>query len=134
VPGVFGGDLAAPVLFSVFQRLGRPTPLPPPPAATLIVATDALPQPLRRFGGPSDPVADAPRIAFPPDGAVVEGAVLTVRVADGIAPFTWLADGAPVATTHRREVALDTLGPGFAALTVIDADGRSARAAVEMRR
>ena len=50
VPGVFGGDMAAPVLFDAFGRL-KPdfTPLPPPPPAALIVSSAELPQPLRRF-------------------------------------------------------------------------------------
>ena len=134
VPGVFGADLAAPVLFDVFQRLGPVEPLGPPPPATLLVANDRLPLPLRRFGDAAamlDP--SAPAIAFPPDGAVVEGAALTVKVRDGIAPFTWLADGAPVATSRSRELVLDGLGRGFSALTVIDAAGRSAQSHVELR-
>ncbi len=134
VPGVFGGDLAAPVLFDVFGRLGPRVPLPPPPPETIILATERLPQHLQRFRPPGTVADDGgPAIAFPPDGAVVEGDVLTVRVRDGTAPFTWLANGAPVATTRTRELALDTLGPGFSSLTVIDAMGRSARTRIELR-
>lgn len=134
VPGVFGGDLAAPVLFSVFQRLGPAEPLPPPPAATLLVSNDRLPLPLQRFGPPGgSPERGGPEISFPPDGAIVEGEVLTVKVRDGLGPFTWLANGAPLATTRRRELLIDDLGPGFSSLTVIDAAGRSARASVELR-
>ncbi len=78
VPGAFGGDLAAPILFEAFARL-KPTldRLPPPPPSTLIVTNAALPQPLRRFR-PRDAVfQDAPmrpELAFPPDGATVEPA------------------------------------------------------------
>ncbi|GGL80227.1 penicillin-binding protein 1C [Wenxinia marina] len=133
VPGAFGGGLAAPVMFAAFERLGPVEPLPPPPAATLIVGNADLPPPLRRFRPPEVADPDSPAIAFPPDGAVVEGEGLALRVRDGTGPFVWLADGAPVARTHRREVWVDGLGPGFAALTVIDAEGRSARAEVELR-
>lgn len=128
VPGVFGGELAAPVLFSAFQRIGRVEPLSPPPPETLLVGHAGLPQPLRRFAPPGAGGVDpGPEIAFPPDGAIVEGQQLTARVQGGVAPFTWLANGAPVATSRTRQTVLDGLGPGFADLTVIDAEGRSAR-------
>ena len=77
--------------------------------------------------------AGSPAILFPPDGAVIEGTRLTVRVQDGQPPWTWLANGLPVATTHRPETQLPDLGPGFSALTVIDAAGRAASARVELR-
>lgn len=131
VPGAFGADLAAPVLLAAFERLGPVTPLPPLPPATLIAANAALPAALRRLGGGDD--APGPVLAFPPDGARVEGTALTARVAEGTPPFTWLANGRPVGTTHRRDLALPDLGPGFSALTVIDAGGRSASSSFELR-
>jgi penicillin-binding protein 1C len=133
VPGAFGGDLAAPVLFATFERLGPVTPLPPPPPATLIVAADRLPPNLRHFRRAGDDAEGGPAIAFPPDGAVIDGTTLTVRVQDGLPPWTWLANGLPVTTTHRPEALLPDLGPGFSALTVIDAAGRAASATVELR-
>lgn len=140
VPGVFGGDVAAPVLFEVFARL-KPMldRLPPPPPATLMVSTAELPPPLRRFsprGAAFGPPGDAPMVDFPPDGAEVEtgGAPLVVRVAEGQAPFTWLADGLPVARGQRqREALLDLSGPGFYDLSVIDAEGRAAQVRVRVR-
>ena len=132
VPGAFGGDLAAPVMFEAFARLkGRIDPLPAPPGAALLVSTAELPEPLRRFGA-AEARADL-RIAFPPDGAELEGGWLSARVAEGRAPFTWLADGRPVATGAARQVDLGQMGPGFTTLSVIDADGRSARTRVRMR-
>ncbi|MGZ9809071.1 penicillin-binding protein 1C [Pseudoroseicyclus sp. H15] len=134
VPGAFGGEVAAPVLFAAFERIEGPrTPLPPPPPETLILANASLPTPLRRFA-PEGAAAAAPgpRIAFPPDGALVEGAELIARVSDGQAPFTWLANGAVVAQSQRRDVPL-ALGAGFSSLTVIDSAGRSASAQVELR-
>lgn len=139
VPGAFGGDLAAPVLFETFGRIkSRADPLPPPPPAALILPNARLPPPLRNFRRSSDPVAvpDAPEVAFPPDGAVVEtGALgLLAKVRDGTPPFTWLADGAPLAVAERRrETALAIRGPGFVTLSVIDARGRSARVSVTLR-
>lgn len=138
VPGAFGGDLAAPVLFQVFSRIKpKLTPLPPPPPATLLVANADLPQPLRRFRprGQAGQTVGGPELAFPPDGAVidVDGTGLLVKVREGTPPFTWLADGAPVAIAERgRELILPLAGPGFLRLSVIDAEGRSAAVAVRL--
>ncbi|MBW7922251.1 MAG: penicillin-binding protein 1C [Rubellimicrobium sp.] len=133
VPGAFGADTAAPVMFAAFARMGQVVPLPPPPPETLIVTGDRLPQPLRRFGPDAAPAANAPAIAFPPEGSVVEGTGLVARVRDGAPPFTWLANGRPVATSRTREALLPDLGRGFSTLTVIDATGQSARSVVELR-
>jgi penicillin-binding protein 1C len=131
VPGAFGGDLAAPLLFQVFQRV-KPLadPLPPPPPETLIAPNANLPQPLQRFGTRGAAPLNAPRLAFPPDGArlPLAGQALTVKLRDGVPPFTWLADGAPlVIGTHRRDAALEGLGKGHVTLSVIDATGRADR-------
>ncbi|MEO6300966.1 MAG: penicillin-binding protein 1C, partial [Paracoccaceae bacterium] len=140
VPGAFGADLAAPVLFQAFARL-KPTltPQPPPPPETLLVANAQLPQPLRHFRSRSaafEPDATDPAIGFPPNGSEVdllpEG--LMVRVEGGTAPFTWLANGAPVSMADPdRETVLAALGKGFVTLSVIDAEGRSARTSVRLR-
>jgi penicillin-binding protein 1C len=140
VPGAFGGQLAAPVLFQAFNRL-KPQldPLPPPPPATLLVSNAQLPAPLQRFRPRTAAflAADAPSVTFPPDGAQVElvdGALL-VRVGGGVAPFTWLADGLPVAvSTRSRDTVLDLPGAGFVTLSVIDATGQSARTQVRVLR
>ncbi len=138
VPGAFGGDLAAPILFQAFQRLGsNPVPLPPPPPETLIVSTAELPRPLRRFSGRNavfQAAPDAPKLIFPPDGArlTVQGGV-PVKVRHGIPPFTWLANGSPIITGERaREVFLPELSPGFSRISVIDASGRSAKVTVRI--
>ncbi|MDZ4067819.1 MAG: penicillin-binding transpeptidase domain-containing protein, partial [Tabrizicola sp.] len=139
VPGAFGADVAAPVLFQAFNRLKRDLdPQPPAPAATLLVSNAELPVPLQRFRSRSaafEAAADAPAVAFPPDGAEVEllAAGLKVRVQGGTAPFTWLADGVPLAVALRdRETMLTLPGTGFVTLSVIDAKGRSARASVRV--
>jgi penicillin-binding protein 1C len=59
---------------------------------------------------------------------------LKVRVTGGTAPFTWLADGVPlVVAMDARETMLSLPGAGFITLSVIDAEGRSARAKVQVR-
>lgn len=139
VPGAFGGDLAAPVLFQAFERL-KPAlaPLAPPPPETLLLSNADLPQPLRRFRGrnaPFEPAADAPKLTFPPDGArlALSGEALTVKLRDGVAPFSILANGAAVVTRQRqREIALPVLPSGFVTLSVIDAKGRAARAQIQI--
>lgn len=139
VPGVFGADLAAPVLFQAFARLKRQLdPQPPAPPATLLVSNAQLPQPLQRFRSRAAAFAeaDAPQMTFPPDGAEVErldGAVM-VKVQGGQGPFTWLADGVPLVVQGRsRQAMLPLAGLGFVTLSVIDATGQSARARVRIR-
>jgi penicillin-binding protein 1C len=141
VPGAFGGDLAAPVLFELFARAkATPDPLPPPPPATLLLPNARLPLPLQRFR-PRDAIfaeapEDAPALAFPPDGAELEAPQggLVVKLRGGVAPFTWLANGVPVAIGSRlRETTLPMPGPGFVTLTVLDARGRSASAQIRLR-
>lgn len=134
VPGAFGGDLAAPILFQVMGRVSRSlTPLPPPPPATLLVSNAQLPQPLRRFRSREaafQVAADAPVLTFPPDGAEVERleGQLLVKLRGGTAPFTLMADGVPVQTGLRqRETVLPMAGLGFVTLSVVDAEGRSNR-------
>jgi penicillin-binding protein 1C len=140
VPGAFGADMAAPVLFQAFARL-KPelSPQPPAPPETLLVANAQLPQPLQRFRSrnaafEADP--DAPTVAFPPDGAEVERLPegVMVRVQGGTAPYTWLADGQPIAMAERSQaVILPLTDTGFLTLSVIDADGRSARSRIRLR-
>lgn len=138
VPGAFGGDYAAPVLFDLFDALGpRMVPLPPPPEAALTVPNAALPRPLRRFlppgelsvPGPAVRVADRLTIQFPPDLAEVEltGPTLTVRARGGTPPYSWLLDGAPVAVGIPDPSAELPAPSGFSSLSVVDAAGNSAR-------
>ncbi|WP_238111306.1 penicillin-binding protein 1C [Yoonia sp. I 8.24] len=134
VPGAFGGDLAAPVMFDAFGRIAlQPTPLGPPPHETLLLSTAQLPQHLQFFGTRNAAIAHAPQIAFPPNGAVLDATFSTVKVQDGRAPYIWLVNGQPVARTHRNQVDIAALGFGFSSLTVIDADGQSDQAQIEIR-
>ncbi|MDA5556800.1 penicillin-binding protein 1C [Shimia sp. MMG029] len=137
VPGAFGAEVAAPVLFDVFQRL-KPTldPLSAPPPETLIVNTAQLPEPLQKFRGRNavfESAADALEVAFPPEGARLANAVggMTLKVKNAVYPLTVLANGAPVVSGVRRsDVTVPTVGRGSATLTVIDARGQSDRITV----
>jgi penicillin-binding protein 1C len=139
VPGAFGGDLAAPVLFEAFGRL-KPAfdPLPPPPAATLILSAAELPLPLRRFRA-RDAVfsrpKDAPKLIFPPSGAqlLVSGGEVTLKLRGGKAPFTVLANGLPVASGLRsREFGIPYPGKGYSTLVVVDTAGLSDRVTIRV--
>ena len=140
VPGAFGADLAAPVLFQAYARLKRNLdPQTEAPPSTLLVSNAELPQPLQKFRNRNaafQPDKDAPAVAFPPDGAEVEMLPegLLARVSGGKAPYTWLANGVPVAISlESKQVMLGQLGRGFITLSVIDAMGRSARTKVRLR-
>ena len=133
VPGAFGGELAAPLMFQAFDRVKTKTnPLSAPPRDALLVGNAELPQPLRKFTSRAEQrglAQDHPKVAFPPDGAHVarrDGAV-TVQIRDGVAPFTWLQDGAPVLTNSwDRQAQLTPAGRGYLKIRVIDAHGRAA--------
>ncbi|SFR36506.1 penicillin-binding protein 1C [Yoonia tamlensis] len=134
VPGAFGGDLAAPVMFDAFGRIApTPVPLGAPPHETLLLSTAQLPQHLQFFGTRNTARSHAPQIAFPPNGAVLDGSFSTVKVQDGRAPFIWLVNGEPVARSFRNQVDIAPPGLGFSSVTVIDADGQSAQAQIEIR-
>ena len=133
VPGAFGADLAAPVLFELFGALPA-VPLPPAPPGVVRRPNAALPPPLRRFVAPGsvsaapEGRADPLRLTFPPDGARIElhGRPLVAKLRGGLPPYTLLVDGVPVVTRlSATEAALPALVPGFARVTVIDAKGDS---------
>jgi penicillin-binding protein 1C len=140
MPGVLGVDLAAPVLIEAFARLkAAPAPLPLPPAEVLTVANAELPPPLRRFRHRGAEIGDAglqPEIAFPPDGARVEGdagfgGAVALKLRSGVPPFLWLIDGAPLGPpAPEREAVFTPAGAGFVSIAVIDATGAAARARV----
>ncbi|MFT6025412.1 MAG: penicillin-binding protein 1C [Ascidiaceihabitans sp.] len=129
VPGAFGGDLAAPIMFEAFGRI-KPDfePLPSPPADALILPTARLPKPLQNFGNRRGQTnADDLRVAFPPDGAVLEMYDdLPLKLRGGTAPFTVLVnDGAQITGLRGREVFLSNPGLGFSRISVVDATGQS---------
>lgn len=138
VPGAFGGDLAAPILFEAFGRISTERhDLPPPPPESLILGTAQLPAPLRQFQSRDAVFAldpDRPEFAFPPDGATLRlsGVGVPVKLRAGALPLTVLVDGLPVLSHLRhRETVLPLSNAGFTRISVVDAKGRSA--SVEIR-
>ena len=74
-------------------------------------------------------------IAFPPDGAKIDlgSPFMALKALGGIPPFTWLADGVPIAAQEqRRESLWENPGRGFSRLSVIDASGATATAMVRV--
>jgi penicillin-binding protein 1C len=141
VTGLVGRQVAAPLLFDAFSRLGGEPESIPAPRDALVATTAGLPPPLRqlRKDGPrlAGVVAPALKIAFPPDGARVDlglagpaaaPAPLAMKALGGVTPLTWLVNGRPVPTQDalagaRRQAAWIPDGAGFARVSVIDAKG-----------
>ena len=136
VPGIAGRTAAAPILFDAFARSGRlPAALPRPPKGTLVASNAKLPLPLRRYRPLGELVRTdgerAPHIQFPLDGSRIDvsggngaSAAMPVKVAGGALPITMLVNGVSVGELDsRRQRLIDSPGPGFARLTVIDAKG-----------
>jgi len=141
LPGLMGVDVAVPILADTFVRTGGTTRLPSEPPGLLKVSNAELPPPLQRLRGARAAVAarDAgPEIAYPPAGAHVDLGFragspqpLALKVRNGKGPFTWLADGAPVAQEPwARQFSYFPKGTGFVTLSVIDGEGRADRVTV----
>jgi len=139
-PGLIGREAAAPILFDAFERLGREIePIRPPKGVLTASVTADLPPPLRhlRQDAPKTmAAAEAPalKIAFPPDGAVVDlglgdgarNSRLALKALGGAPPFTWFVNGEPVGEADlRRQSAWKPDGAGFARVSVTDAKGAS---------
>jgi penicillin-binding protein 1C len=139
--GHSGRLTAAPILFKIADLLGPAIPRSeaPPPLGALLVTRNDLPPRLQRLdaGSLAQPAAPAegPKIVYPPDGALIEwrGEELPLEAAGGKHPLRWLVDGRPLPPTlPRRPIYWQPDGVGFARLTVIDGDGRSAHSTVRL--
>jgi penicillin-binding protein 1C len=136
-PGIVGRTAAAPILFDAFARTGKlPAALQRPPKGTLVATNAKLPLPLRRYRPLGDLVRTdgerAPHIQFPLNGSRIDASgadgasssAMPVKVAGGVLPITMLVNGVSVGELDgRRQRLIDSPGPGFARLTVIDAKG-----------
>nr|WP_244427255.1 penicillin-binding protein 1C [Methyloferula stellata] len=139
VPGLVGRQVAAPILFDAFARLGDDYEFLAAPRNALITTTSLLPPPLRhlRKDAPKTfaAAAMAPlKIAYPPDGARVDlgltkgdtSTALALKAQGGVPPLTWIVNGTPLgAADLRRQSAWTPDGAGFARVSVIDAKGAS---------
>ena len=119
LPGATGRSLALPLLGRVFDLLA-PAPRTVAPLPGRAAVAEA---------GPSL------RLLFPPPDAVLQGdGPVLLRAMGGRRPLTFLVDGAPVpAPPAQRQASWQPGGPGFYAITVLDADGASARVPVRVR-
>jgi penicillin-binding protein 1C len=118
--GGSAADRALPVLADVFGLL------PPAPRA----ASRAM-QPLSlRLAPDPDPL----RLLFPPSGAVIAGVgPLDLRAMGGARPLSFLVDGAPIPSlAPLRDTEWTPPGPGFYRVTVLDAGGGAAHAAIRV--
>lgn len=139
VPGLVGRQVAAPILFEAFARLGDDYEFLAAPRNALITTTSLLPPPLRhlRKDAPKTfaAAAMAPlKIAYPPDGARVDlgltkgesSTALALKAQGGVPPLTWIVNGTPLGEADlRRQSAWTPDGAGFARVSVIDAKGAS---------
>ena len=120
LPGATGRSLALPVLERAFDVLPE-APREIRQARARMVASAAA--------------IDGLRLLFPPPGAVLSGeGPITLRAMGGRRPVTFMIDGAPLPTDPaRREAAWRPQSPGFYRVTILDADGAAADAAVRVR-
>ncbi len=144
-PGRIGRNEAAPVLLKVFDLLPRETEPPRPPAEAIIVRSRSeLPVPMRRFdfdGGVLPSGASGtppPAVSFPPHGSVLampraEDDGYHLSAVGGAEPLHWVVNGRPLPEVGPgAPVSWRPDGHGFADITVVDAEGRSARARVRV--
>ena len=141
MPGRSGRLTAAPILFKIADLLGPAMPqreTRQPPGALLVVNKD-LPARLQRLDAGPRPRAAAspegPKILYPPDGALLEwrGEEVPLEATGGKRPLRWLVDGKPLPSLGpRRPVYWQPEDVGFARLTVIDGEGRSAHSTVRL--
>lgn len=127
--GLTGREAALPMLFDVADVLAAPSSAPPR------IAPRAAPGALAKL----ERAVEGPNVIFPPDGATVQvealgpGARGLVLAAGGDG-LSWYVEGRPlpVDPVSGRTVWKPD-APGFYELTVIDAEGRSARSKVRIR-
>ena len=119
LPGATGRTLALPVLAEMFDLL---------PAAPRAVAAPRPP-------APPQTAVDTLRLLFPPPGAVLSAdGNVPLRAMGGQRPLTFLVDGMPIGSDlARRQAMWLPDGPGFYAITVLDASGAAVRASVRVR-
>jgi penicillin-binding protein 1C len=146
VPGLVGRQVAAPILFDAFARLGPEREALVKPPGILTGPNAALPPPMRhlRKDVPKTAItlSGQLRIAYPPEGARVdlglsrgsaEAARLALKAQGGAPPFTWLINGIPVGEPDlRRQTAWAPDGAGFARISVMDAHGASASVSIRL--
>jgi penicillin-binding protein 1C len=133
--GLSGLEAAVPVMLAVFDQLPRAGLAPllaAPPEGVLRVASNELPESLRRLDAAvpdSGTQQPGPRILYPPEGArvaVEEDGELLLEIRGGRGPFHWLVQGRYLGSvTQQRSSPWVPPVEGAVRLTVIDSAGRS---------
>ena len=138
-PDHYGRNTAAPMLYRVFDRL------PKERGRAFATASGSAPPALLRRLTAGDPAAlvepDRLRLTFPTSDMVLDATAadgrtgpLTLSASGGRRPLSWLVDGRRIAASPlRRDAVWLPEGRGFVRITVLDADGRSDSATVEVR-
>ena len=128
--GVTGREGALPLLFRLADGLERIDP------GSVSRAGDRAPEPDTPQTLAEYRLDPAPHILFPPDGAEVwsdGGDRGFILAAQARGTLDWYADGEPVRRNALGEPVWVPPGPGFYAVTAVDADGRTARSRVRIR-
>ncbi|MGX9355898.1 penicillin-binding protein 1C [Roseobacteraceae bacterium S113] len=134
VPGIFGAELAAPLLFAAAQRLKTsPVPLPPAPRGLPNWRVDTLPAHLRHVGQRTQPDVAGLELVFPPDGALLAQPDVTLKLKDGTPPFAVLVNGTPrEGLVRSRAIPVQLSGRGFHRVTVMDHAGAAVSTELEV--
>ncbi len=144
--GLYGRSTAAPVLFQIFDQLPQAAaPRTAPEGVLEVAAREDLPPAMRRYrppglwaGASGAEERPPPRIAFPPEGATLDlsgvaAPGLPLRALGGTPPLRWMVNGEVLAATETFEPTVwQAAAPGFADITVIDAEGRSDQSQVRV--
>ncbi len=127
--GLTGRDASLPLLFDAVDAIDPPTAAPHP------IAPRRAPTALTNL----DKAVTGPHLIFPPNGAVVQvetlgpkarGLVLAAE-GDGL---NWYVDGTPLAADPvSRRTIWKPDAPGFYRVSVVDGEGREAKATVRVR-
>jgi penicillin-binding protein 1C len=132
-PGATGRSEALPILFEAFDLLGAPAP----PVRDREEREPVAPALAHFERGEREGLS----ILFPPSGAEVlvldygeDSRGLSLSARGGRAPLTWYAEGERIAREDTSGRAIwRPSAPGFYNVTVVDADGQSARTRVRIR-
>jgi len=151
VPGQTGASAAVPVLFEVFQKLGPGRrPLLDAPPEVQFVSNRGVPEPLKFARLPERRTnagnVSVLQISYPPNGAELDLGLgstgqggrgtqpLVVKLKGGVGPFSVLVNGKPLGEKAlRRQLVWEPDGPGYANVTILDAEGESAGVTVLVR-
>lgn len=141
IPGAFGRETAAPILFRLFTLL--PLDAHTPPAAPPEPDIASLAPNLQVFGGRAQAASiaqHAPRILFPPPGAILQvsqngqSAPVSLEAAGGNPPYRWVINGTMLPPPPLgQSMNWHPDGPGFAHISLLDSLDHAVSEYVELR-